>query len=135
MEGVKRKCMRMWGYNLLPKSNHKRTKTKVVPRGCLCVYVGDQRQRFVVKIELVNHPLFQSLLEDAESEYGFGSDGPIWLPCDADFFCEALNQMESHRHHHSVLNSLLLSRCSDKHSWVYQILTIPRALVLKRNQL
>ncbi|XP_058734161.1 auxin-responsive protein SAUR71-like [Vicia villosa] len=63
--------------------------------GCVCVYVGDERQRFIIKIKILNHPLFKSLLEDVENEYGYGKNGPLWLPCDVDMFCEALVEIKS----------------------------------------
>ncbi|OIW00252.1 hypothetical protein TanjilG_27503 [Lupinus angustifolius] len=72
----------------------KKEKPEVAPQGCLAVYVGPERQRFVIKIKHANHPLFKILLEAAENEYGHRNDGPLWLPCDVDLFCEALLEME-----------------------------------------
>lgn len=69
-------------------------RRKKVPTGCLSVYVGPEKERFVIKTECVNHPLFKMLLQDAELEYGFGSDGPLLLPCHVDIFCEVLAEME-----------------------------------------
>lgn len=66
----------------------------LVPHGCFSVYVGPDKQRFVIKIECTNHPLFRMLLEEAESEYGFHSDGPLVLPCDVDVFIKVLFEME-----------------------------------------
>lgn len=63
------------------------------PGGCFSVYVGPEKQRFVLKMEFANHPLFKVLLEDAELEYGFNSDGPILLPCDVDLFYKVLAEM------------------------------------------
>ncbi|XP_061366042.1 auxin-responsive protein SAUR72-like [Gastrolobium bilobum] len=68
-------------------------KGQIAPVGCFSVYVGPHRQRFVVKTEFVNHPLFKALLEEAELEYGFKSDGPIWLPCNVDLFYKVLGEM------------------------------------------
>ena len=62
--------------------------------GCFPVYVGPQKQRFVVKTEYANHPLFRMLLEEAELEYGFECDGPIWLPCNVDLFYKVLAEMD-----------------------------------------
>ncbi|QCD84992.1 SAUR family protein [Vigna unguiculata] len=70
------------------------SKACVAPQGCLCVYVGAERERFVIKIEIANHPLFKELLDGAEREYGYRNDGPLCLPCHVDFFCEALTEME-----------------------------------------
>jgi hypothetical protein len=44
--------------------------------------------------EFANHPLFAMLLEDAESEYGYSSEGPLLLPCDVDLFNRVLAEMD-----------------------------------------
>jgi len=62
--------------------------------GCFSVYVGPQMQRFVIKTEYANHPLFKMLLEEAESEYGYSSQGPLALPCNVDIFYKVLMEME-----------------------------------------
>ncbi|RDX80126.1 Auxin-responsive protein SAUR72, partial [Mucuna pruriens] len=107
MEFVK-KCKKVLGSNkrLHPENNgsgsygrlrnkEKKKQSRVAPQGCLCVYVGAERERFVIKIKIANHPLFKALLDAAEREYGYRNDGPLWLPCHVDFFCEALAEMES----------------------------------------
>ncbi|XVE66053.1 hypothetical protein DITRI_Ditri08aG0050700 [Diplodiscus trichospermus] len=77
------------------KEDQERTrKNRVAPEGCFSVYVGDQKQRFVIKTEYANHPLFKLLLEEAESEYGFNSEGPLVLPCNVDLFCKVLLAMD-----------------------------------------
>ncbi|BAT73132.1 hypothetical protein LR48_Vigan01g001100 [Vigna angularis] len=76
------------------KERQHRKKACVAPQGCLCVYVGPERERFVIKIEIANHPLFKELLDGAEREYGYRNDGPLCLPCHVDLFCEALTEME-----------------------------------------
>ncbi|KAF7834025.1 auxin-responsive protein SAUR71-like [Senna tora] len=111
---VKRNCKKVLGkyccrrrhledvcgsYNMLSNNynynySNKRNRNKVVPQGFFCVYVGSNKQRFTIRIQLANHPLFQNLLEDAADEFGFRSDGPLCLPCDVDFFCDALAEME-----------------------------------------
>ncbi|KAK7291537.1 hypothetical protein RIF29_06763 [Crotalaria pallida] len=78
------------------KKKEKPPHHQVAPQGCLAVYVGAERQRFVIKIKHANHPLFKMLLEAAENEYGYRNDGPLWLPCDVDLFCEALGEIQSH---------------------------------------
>ncbi|KAL6613904.1 hypothetical protein ACP70R_036174 [Stipagrostis hirtigluma subsp. patula] len=63
--------------------------------GCFSVYVGPERERFVVRAECANHPLFRRLLDDAEHEYGYAAQGPLALPgCDVDAFLDVLWQME-----------------------------------------
>ena len=66
------------------------------PPGCFSVYVGPERERFVVRAECANHPLFRRLLDDAEREYGYAAQGPLALPgCDVDAFLNVLWQMEN----------------------------------------
>ncbi|KAK9751192.1 hypothetical protein RND81_02G249000 [Saponaria officinalis] len=67
------------------------------PKGCLSVYVGPERERFVLKVESTNHPLFKMLLEEAEMEYGYNSNGPLVLPCDVDVFVKVLYDMDADR--------------------------------------
>lgn len=82
--------------NSVTTGEHK-TKCKVAPHCCFSVYVGPEKQRFIIKTKYVNHPLFKLLLEDAEKEYGFISDGPILLPCDVNLFYKVLAEMDSNR--------------------------------------
>lgn len=77
-----------------PTSSEDHNKGKNNPeKGCFSVYVGHQRQRFVIKTEFANHPLFKMLLEDAELEYGFSGEGPLLLPCDVDLFYKVLAEI------------------------------------------
>jgi len=69
-------------------------KQRVSPEGCFSVYVGPQKQRFVIKTEYINHPLFKVLLEEAELEYGYKSKGPLALPCNVDVFIKVLVEMD-----------------------------------------
>ncbi|XP_020219869.1 auxin-responsive protein SAUR71 [Cajanus cajan] len=76
------------------REGSKSKKSSVTPEGCFCVYVGPQMQRFVIKTEYANHPLFKMLLEEAESEYGYNSQGPLALPCHVDIFYKVLMEMD-----------------------------------------
>ncbi|KAL6973007.1 hypothetical protein U1Q18_027181 [Sarracenia purpurea var. burkii] len=67
---------------------------RVAPGGCFSVYVGPERQRFVMMAKRANHPLFRMLLEEAETEYGYRNDGPLLLPCAVDIFYKVLAEME-----------------------------------------
>jgi SAUR family protein len=62
--------------------------------GCFSVYVGAGRQRFVVRTECVNHPLFRVLLEEAEEMSGYTAAGPLELPCNSEVFAGVLEQIE-----------------------------------------
>lgn len=92
----------------LPTSTKEKSKPKlkVAPQGCFPVYVGAEKQRFVIKTTHANHPLFKTLLEDAEMEYGFIKDGPILLPCDVNLFYKVLAEMDEKE----STNGSLLSR-------------------------
>lgn len=72
----------------------KKKSREVAPEGCFSVYVGPQRKRFVVKTEFANHPLFKILLEEAESEFGYNSQGPLILPCEVHIFLKVLVEMD-----------------------------------------
>lgn len=89
-----------------------RKTSKVAPKGCFSVYVGSEKQRFVVRTELVNHPLFKILLDDAEMEYGYSSEGPILLPCEVDLFYKVLAEMESSYEHITSSNCSSFILCS-----------------------
>lgn len=66
-----------------------------VPRGHTVVYVGERRRRFVVRVALLEHPLFRALLEQAREEFGFGDGGKLRMPCDEALFLSALCHVSS----------------------------------------
>ncbi|XP_052205640.1 auxin-responsive protein SAUR32-like [Diospyros lotus] len=89
---------RSWPRSSIPAEDERRLgKQRVAPEGCFSVYVGPQKQRFTIKTKYANHPLFTALLEEAESEYGHNSEGPLELPCEVDHFCEILVEMKNSR--------------------------------------
>ncbi|GAB4839107.1 Protein SMALL AUXIN UP-REGULATED RNA 12 [Ancistrocladus abbreviatus] len=60
-----------------------------VPKGHFAVYVGENRTRYIVPISFLSRPEFQSLLQQAEEEFGFNHDMGITIPCEEEVF-EAL---------------------------------------------
>ncbi|KAI5002775.1 hypothetical protein ZWY2020_027425 [Hordeum vulgare] len=74
-----------------------RSSAAVAP-GCFSVYVGPERERFVVRADRANHPLFRRLLDDAEQEYGYAAQGPLALPCSVDAFLDVLWHMDHDVH-------------------------------------
>ncbi|XP_050378669.1 auxin-responsive protein SAUR71-like [Argentina anserina] len=89
---------RLWNCDTITgstTSERKKNKAgRVAPAGSFSVYVGPEKQRFVVKTEFANHPLFKALLEDAAMVYGYRNDGPLLLPCDVDLFYDVLTVIE-----------------------------------------
>ncbi|KAI4336351.1 hypothetical protein L6164_014888 [Bauhinia variegata] len=114
MDAVKQTCKKVWRRCRRSHAvancgvlSEKKKKSRVAPAGCFCVEVGPDRKRFVMKIKHANHPSFKILLDDAEEEYGFKNDGPIWLPCHVDLFCDALEEMgiKHRRPYHGLCSS------------------------------
>ncbi|KAA8540662.1 hypothetical protein F0562_024419 [Nyssa sinensis] len=106
-EGKKKSTFKLWVRCLSVLGGHGKSSampsnrseswhcTKKTSKGCFSVYVGPEKQRFMVKIQYVNHPLFKMLLEDAALEYGYNSEGPILLPCDVNLFYKVFAEIES----------------------------------------
>ncbi|KAH6768966.1 hypothetical protein C2S51_014302 [Perilla frutescens var. frutescens] len=90
MEINKGKIWKTWKSSSGKKQQQWQQKRK---SGCLSIYVGEERERFVIKTEYVNHPLFKALLEEAESEYGYSCEGPLLLPCNVDHFLHLLAEI------------------------------------------
>ncbi|OAY22719.2 auxin-responsive protein SAUR50-like [Manihot esculenta] len=57
-----------------------------VPKGHFVVYVGENRSRYIVPISFLNRPEFQSLLQQAEEEFGFDHDMGLTIPCQEEVF-------------------------------------------------
>ncbi|CAN7066623.1 unnamed protein product [Brassica rapa subsp. trilocularis] len=77
-----------------------------VPKGCVAIMVGHEGDeeglhRFVVPLMFLSHPLFLSLLKEAEEEYGFKHAGLITIPCRVDEFkhVQEIIDEETHRRH------------------------------------
>ncbi|KAI3974975.1 hypothetical protein MKX01_005086 [Papaver californicum] len=82
-----------------------------VPRRCVAILVGQEKERFVIPVTYLNHPNFMVLLKEAEEVYGFRQNGNIILPCDVDDFLNVQGLIEHeimsttrsprhHNHHH-----------------------------------
>lgn len=57
-----------------------------VPKRHFVVYVGENRTRYIVPIAYLTRPEFQSLLQQAEEEFGFDHDMGLTIPCQEDVF-------------------------------------------------
>ncbi|XP_062112739.1 protein SMALL AUXIN UP-REGULATED RNA 12 [Humulus lupulus] len=65
-----------------------------IPTGFLAVYVGEERQRFVVPTTFLSHPLFKMLLEKAYDEFGFQQRNGLVVPCSVSAFREVVSAVE-----------------------------------------
>ncbi|TYG82692.1 hypothetical protein ES288_D01G109900v1, partial [Gossypium darwinii] len=59
----------------------KKPARRSVPEGHVPVYVGEEMERFLVNAELLNHPVFVSLLNKSAQEYGYDQKGVLHIPC------------------------------------------------------
>lgn len=62
-------------------------RRKMAPKGCVAVYVGEERQRFVIPIMYLNHPFITKLLaNEGDGEWAYSYRGPLTVPCDVGDF-------------------------------------------------
>jgi len=66
-----------------------------VPEGCLAVYVGPEKRRFVIQTGFLYKRVFRELLRKSEEEYGFETGGGLRIACEAGLFEKLLWQLES----------------------------------------
>ncbi|CAL8170565.1 unnamed protein product [Prunus armeniaca] len=64
-----------------------------VPPGHLAVVVGEARRRFVVRADLLNHPVLRQLLDQAYEEYAHECPGPLAIPCDELLFEDIVHSL------------------------------------------
>jgi SAUR family protein len=72
-----------------------------VPEGYLAVYVGRERRRFIIPTDYLSRPVFRTLLDRAEEEFGFDHKGGLTIPCETEVFehlLRALARNESVEH-------------------------------------
>ncbi|KAJ0749288.1 putative small auxin-up RNA [Helianthus annuus] len=72
-----------------------RWRRRCIPSGgSLAVYVGPERRRFIIPTRFLNLPVFFSLLNKAEEEFGFQTTGGLIIPCDVGFFKRLVKVLE-----------------------------------------
>jgi SAUR family protein len=79
------------------KEEEKNPTTKKVgskKSGVFALYVGEERQRYVVPTRYLSHPLFKMLLEKAYNEFGFEQRNGLVVPCSVSAFHEVVNAIE-----------------------------------------
>ncbi|KAJ4965779.1 hypothetical protein NE237_017628 [Protea cynaroides] len=64
----------------------------VSDKGHFAVYAGDG-SRFEVPLHFLQEPIFIELLKMRATEFGFGCNGPIMLPCDGDLVDSVLSHL------------------------------------------
>ncbi|MQM14960.1 hypothetical protein Taro_047896 [Colocasia esculenta] len=70
--------------------------TAGVPRGHFAVYVGERRKRFVIPTNYLKDPIFQTLLQKVEEEFGFDHQaGGLTIPCSEDYFVTLTSRLSS----------------------------------------
>ncbi|KAL3637597.1 Auxin-responsive protein saur71 [Castilleja foliolosa] len=69
------------------------TRSGCVPGGHLPVYVGEEMERFVVSADLLNHPIFVTLLNKSAQEYGYEQKGVLRIPCHVFLFERVLETL------------------------------------------
>lgn len=79
---------------------------KRAPKGYVSVYVGQEHNRVQIPIDYLNHPAFQELLKEAESEFGFRQQAGLVIPCSYLQFNEKLRLIESEKHNQQHCISL-----------------------------
>lgn len=75
-----------------------------MPKGQVIIKVGGEgevKERIVVPVMYLNHPLFGQLLKKAEDEYGFSQKGAIIIPCPLNHFkyVQGLIHTQNSLHH------------------------------------
>lgn len=98
--GYKRRCHNCENFYLkeVPLLRYDvKESVSTTPRGCLVVYVADERQRFVVPTSCLSHPLFKILLAKAFEEFGYNQKNGLAVPCSVATFQEVLTVMTCSR--------------------------------------
>ncbi|XP_010271629.1 PREDICTED: auxin-induced protein X15-like [Nelumbo nucifera] len=81
-------------YECLLSDSEESIPKAITPVGFLAIYVGEDRQRFVVPTGFLSHPLFKMLLEKAYDEFGFEQKSGLVVPCTVSTFQEVINVVE-----------------------------------------
>ncbi|KAJ8754731.1 hypothetical protein K2173_012120 [Erythroxylum novogranatense] len=84
-ERSREECL-LKGYDEPPKT----------PTGFFVIYVGYERERFVVPTNFLSHPLFKMLLEKAHDDFDLHQNvNRLVVPCSVSTFQEVVSAVES----------------------------------------
>lgn len=81
-------------HECLLKEHEEKSPKNTTPTGFFALYIGEERQRFVVPTSYLSHPLFKMLLEKAYDEFGFDQRNGLVVPCSVSTFQEVSNVIE-----------------------------------------
>lgn len=81
-------------HECLLKRYEEESPSSTTPTGFFALYVGEDRQRYVVPTSYLSHPLFKILLEKAYNEFGFAQRNGLVVPCSVSTFHEVVNAIE-----------------------------------------
>lgn len=87
---------------------------KDVPAGCLPVYVGQERRRFVIPTTHLSNNIFRALLAKSEEEYGLRCDGGLQIACAPDVFEHFLWWLEGDGSHYNYSEDIIKHSCSGR---------------------
>ncbi|MCL7036905.1 hypothetical protein MKW94_006225 [Papaver nudicaule] len=81
-------------FELLLSDQYEDPSPATTPTGTLALYVGEERQRFVVPTGFLTHPLFKMLLEKTQAEFGYEQRNGLVIPCSVSTFEEVVSVIE-----------------------------------------
>ncbi|XP_026417097.1 auxin-induced protein 15A-like [Papaver somniferum] len=81
-------------FELLLSDHYEDSSPATTPTGTLALYVGEERQRFVVPTGFLSHPLFKMLLEKTQAEFGYEQRNGLVIPCRVSTFEEVVSVIE-----------------------------------------
>ncbi|GAA0157953.1 hypothetical protein LIER_15102 [Lithospermum erythrorhizon] len=78
-------------------TNEERSIPKDVPKGHVVIYVGECHKRFVIKLNLLEHPLVKALLDEAHDVYDLPACSKLCISCDESLFLNVIQCAQSSR--------------------------------------
>lgn len=99
MEEKKKKTTSTEMHERLIASSNDEYRENRVPRGCIPVLVGSDgsMERFVVQVKVLREPCIMELLNMAAQEFGYGQQGILRIPCDAEHFRQMIHRISHSR--------------------------------------
>ncbi|OAY22543.1 auxin-responsive protein SAUR62 [Manihot esculenta] len=92
-------------------SSMRKIKVQVAQKGHFVVYSNDKK-RFVVPLDYLNHRIFKELFKMSEEEFGLPGKGPITFPYDAVFVEYLISLVKQHASEDSFITMIAYRRRS-----------------------